>query len=625
MSLFNDLLSFYKLDEVSGTRFDSVGDNDLTDIGTVTSNVGVVGSGAEFDLANLERLDAANSGVLAFGDEDFTLATWVRLEDTINQGMINKWDSSAVRSYNLFYLGSASRFQFSLSADGSAATNLQASTFGAPSQGDWNFVVAWYDATANLMSIQVNDGTVDTAAHTGGAFKHNAELFRLGKTNVGATDRYLTGGLDAVGVWNRILTGTERTQLYNNGIGREPPFYTDKPATSIGGFLNAENPPIVSGVFGGYTFGVRNTSAGIGGYLFARAAEDANRVGILGGYALGESNDFPPISIGGFIRSLELLPFGPVFIGGGVSGLLQNDNNVIGGYTFGRPSGVEFTELHARTLVKVRSEDVVDQGINLDAQLILKQVQDTDFNARFVWAGQSSSDFNAKFKVEEFANLPTIQILSVTPSSGAPGETGGCTQVTVVASGVLGDGDEWINTQIDFGEPLQSSSPRVFTENLSISGFSGPPPWTTFHDYCVSGRYVVTVRGQDNKGLVAMDCFQLNLASGLSEDNFPRVSINAVPRQGTVPDSVFVQFSLEASGLPSPPFTQAESNATDVVGNSDRRIFWSFGNRATSQRTNPNTYYQTPGLYAPTLRYLYDHPSGGKMWVSDTLLIGFNN
>ena len=88
-----------------------------------------------------------------------------------------------------------------------------------------------------------------------------------------------------------------------------------------------------------------------------------------------------------------------------------------------------------------------------------------------------------------------------------------------------------------------------------------------------------------------------------------------------VPNSVQVDFNIATSGLPALTLNLYD-NPT---------LLWELGNGNRSQRRYPSTYYHSPGLYAPTARYLYKFPGSGiartgaySMWVQDTLLIGYN-
>jgi hypothetical protein len=81
--------------------------------------------------------------------------------------------------------------------------------------------VAWHDAGADTINIQVNNGTVDS---TTGVFG-NSETFIIGGEKVGAgADFEFDGLIDEAGIRNRVLTTAERTELYNSGSGRTHPF-----------------------------------------------------------------------------------------------------------------------------------------------------------------------------------------------------------------------------------------------------------------------------------------------------------------------------------------------------------------------------------------------------------------
>ena len=629
----DNLLSYWTMNESSGDRLDSVGDVDLNDTNTVPSVAGQINNAANFTEGNNEYLVATTASELnVSGNTDFSIAGWVRLNSKANpRSVIAKWNADSGdpnRQYALIYNNGTDRFEFLVSSDGTAFSTVQANTFGSPSTATWYFFYVEHDATADTIRISINNGTIDSAAHSTGVFSSSA-ILRIGALQGGSGEDafQMTGDIDAVGFWQKVLNDEERSILYKNGAGREFPFFLDGPTSTpalLGGYLKAIDPPPVSGLLGGFILGgVTLGPFALGGYLFSKP--EFNNVGQLGGYLLSEGSLFVNGFLGGFLLASDIKEIGPFYLGGLASGLFAPTNAILGGYCIGQPSGNEFVECRARTLVKVRSEDVVDQGLNLDAQIMLKQINSSNFNALFTWIATHSSDFMAKFKVEKYTEVPTVQILSVTPQSGVLGPDG-CRKVTVIASGTLGsESKEWINAQIDFGEPLKSFSPRVFTTNMSVSGFNTPPPWVSTHDYCSSGKYIITARGQDNLGLVGMDSYNLNLASGLPDTDFPKLSITANPRAGFVPDALFVQFALESSGLPSPPHSLAISNSTKIKTSSDRRIIWSFGNKSISQFVSPNSYYQTPGNYIAVLRYLYIHPSGGNMmWVSDSLNIGFN-
>jgi hypothetical protein len=218
-SLLTGLIGYWKLDEASGTRNDAHGSNHLTDNGSVGSNTGKLGNAADLDGVN-DSLILGDNADLSTGDIDFTWTCWMYLDTKPtgnNAYAIHKQDE-----YGLLYrdYGGHDRLAF-LVNDGAVIVN--ASTLGSPSTGTWYFIVCWHDATANTINIQVNDGTVDSAATAGTAPSDTANEFQLGRYTAGTPLRW-DGRLDGVGFWKRVLTATERSNLYNSGSGLEYPF-----------------------------------------------------------------------------------------------------------------------------------------------------------------------------------------------------------------------------------------------------------------------------------------------------------------------------------------------------------------------------------------------------------------
>lgn len=172
-------------------------------------------SAAQFTIANSEFLSIpdASAGDFEFGDNDFTIAGWAYFDATSGQQTITgKYTvGGGVREF-LLYLNGTSLY-WSLSSDGSAVTNAIKT---GVSSGAWYFIVASYDAASDTMSVNYNDGTAVTASHSGGTAATTSP-FTVGSWN-GAG--YLGGRIDSLGVWDRILTASEQTFLYNSGVGQ---------------------------------------------------------------------------------------------------------------------------------------------------------------------------------------------------------------------------------------------------------------------------------------------------------------------------------------------------------------------------------------------------------------------
>ncbi|MCK5610102.1 hypothetical protein KAR91_49975 [Candidatus Pacearchaeota archaeon] len=367
---------------------------------------------------------------------------------------------------------------------------------------------------------------------------------------------------------------------------------------SIGGYLKSEDG------FDGSGF--------IGGFIQAQGIAGQDGVGVFGGFTNSFGFELTPKSIGGFVNALPLDDASGFFLGGW-SDTKHQESAFIGGHAWCIPGHIRFTEMHGRTLVKANSEDTSDQSLNIDATMAFIQRDQEDFNATFSIANTFKSDFNAKLIVGQFKKPPTVFITGVTPPSGIPASGVGI-DVCVVASGNLFDGEQWVINQIDFGEPERDELP---TANNSISGYDlgnqNPSIWSGCYNYRDAGVYIITARGVDNFGMVGMDHYVLNLASGLiAGTDYPLISISGTPRIGEVPPSLQVDYTLTASGAFSPN-TPTDSN-----------LFWNFGNLARSNTVNPFTYYSSPGTYLPTCRFRVN-VSGQWRWGADTLRFGYND
>lgn len=204
LDLSTSLVAYWHFDEESGTRLDEVGSSDL-----------VIGGGTPgFDLGRSSNaVEFTDDGDWLYADDNlnigmddaqsFTIAGWYRIEDKDNAYIFVS--KGASNEYEVYYSKIADRFRFY-----TAAGAVYADSFGDPSPDDWVFIVAWYDATADTVNIQVNGGTVNTADAPGTIPDTTGPLY-VGKNDF---DNGMHGLVDEVGIWRRTLTSTERQQIF---------------------------------------------------------------------------------------------------------------------------------------------------------------------------------------------------------------------------------------------------------------------------------------------------------------------------------------------------------------------------------------------------------------------------
>ena len=115
-ALADNLVAYWKLDEASSTRNDSVGTNHLTSNNSVGQATGKLNYAANFVAANSQYLSIADNADLSVGDIDFTVSAWIWLDSAGGaRGIVGKGNSTYVWSsveYALLYLNSSDGLQF---------------------------------------------------------------------------------------------------------------------------------------------------------------------------------------------------------------------------------------------------------------------------------------------------------------------------------------------------------------------------------------------------------------------------------------------------------------------------------------------------------------------------------
>lgn len=218
MSLYSSLVAFWKLDEASGNRTDSVGANTLTDTNTVGNATGLVyGTAASFVAASSEYLTINDNTALSTGDVDFWVAAWFYLSAPLATSHILA-AKNATSSNREFRLGFNSGDPLWLVMN-NGGTNAQVVRGSSLSATGWHFMLGWHDSVNNVIGLQTDAETPVTTAYSGGSANSTAP-FRLGMLQE-------TGSL----YWNSrmgpvmmgkgyVPSADDRSFLYNSGSGR---------------------------------------------------------------------------------------------------------------------------------------------------------------------------------------------------------------------------------------------------------------------------------------------------------------------------------------------------------------------------------------------------------------------
>lgn len=219
--LETNLVSYWELEETSGTRVDSKGSNDLADNNTVLSGTGIQGNAADFETDNSEKLtlaDASQIGLEPSGS--YSISLWVNPETLPSSGnlriLLGKFNGATTGSYgvSLFNNSGTTVIDFDSRQSSSEAAELVGNT--SLSTSTWYHVVCVFNSTVN-MSIFIN-GVLDATQTTTRTAPANTALdFTIGADSAGG--RYHDGLIDEVAFYSRALHYGDVLDLYNNGSG----------------------------------------------------------------------------------------------------------------------------------------------------------------------------------------------------------------------------------------------------------------------------------------------------------------------------------------------------------------------------------------------------------------------
>ena len=207
-TLLSGLLAWWTLNEQSGNRADSSGNGKtMLQTGSIT---GAAGFGS---MGNVSVWDGNNANYLATGTALFTsgswtIAGWVLTNSLTAHNFFAQGPSGSAAKQRIFFGVGA---HLSVIVDG-VNTDAGAATI---STGVWYHVAVTYD-TVTVNGYLNGSGTPELS-HARTADYTGVNDCRLGINT--STVQPLNGQEVGVGVWNRVLTSTEISNLYNGGNG----------------------------------------------------------------------------------------------------------------------------------------------------------------------------------------------------------------------------------------------------------------------------------------------------------------------------------------------------------------------------------------------------------------------
>ena len=203
MSLLTNLAVYYSMDESSGSRADSVGGSSLSEYpGTINGASGKISNAAHF-VADGYQFYLVGLNIFS-NDQAFTVSGWYYFDaDGATHTLADYSSGFNLIRYSDNYIYASMR----------ASSNTSIGSAAAVTISTWYHVVMTHDPVGNTVNLILNDGTPQSTSHTAGT---NGGANQLNFGDSGYSMRAL---VDEFGIWTRVLTSGEITQLYNGGAG----------------------------------------------------------------------------------------------------------------------------------------------------------------------------------------------------------------------------------------------------------------------------------------------------------------------------------------------------------------------------------------------------------------------
>jgi len=200
----DQLLHAYYFEESAGSPAkDEVGNLDLTDNNTVGRTTGRVKQGASFDPNNNEYFSIADdTDYQLIGDRTFVCWFFGSLSGALfsklNGGL--EYQADGIPRFLVYANG----------------VPITVNSNSAGNSNQWNLWICGYDSNSGEIFVEVNRGT-ENRVSVGAPDVKNSE-FQLSRSGAGNA-KLSKNDKDIFLVYGKVLTSSERNQIWNNGNG----------------------------------------------------------------------------------------------------------------------------------------------------------------------------------------------------------------------------------------------------------------------------------------------------------------------------------------------------------------------------------------------------------------------
>ena len=211
-ALTTDLVAYYNFNEASGNLLDQTANgNNGTNNGCEYGATGILGDAWTFVATNTDYIDCGSDFDLIL--DSLTYAVWVKTTDnTLEQYIVG--GGTAGNGFPYLFIRADNRFQFG--ATGGVVIGITSATVV---RDGWHFIAVTYSTVTDDCKWYI-DGSFLETDNVDASFSDKPLV--IGTRLI--SNKWFNGDIDEFGIWGRILTADEITELWNSGSGITYPF-----------------------------------------------------------------------------------------------------------------------------------------------------------------------------------------------------------------------------------------------------------------------------------------------------------------------------------------------------------------------------------------------------------------
>ncbi len=214
-TLSDNLVSYYKLDETSGTSIsDSLNTNNATATNSaILGYTGIINKAVDFSTGNY-YISAPMSGL---SSSSGSISLWVKVE---TGGDATIGQSIGTNGKMAFYFNANGTVTYVYQTSYSSTKIFYSNQGTSGTENTWRHVVYTSDSSGNKLYINGSQVSITYINGTSSInyFFDNTTLYIGASYHNGSLD-YKLGKFDEIALWSRALTSTEISDLYNEGNG----------------------------------------------------------------------------------------------------------------------------------------------------------------------------------------------------------------------------------------------------------------------------------------------------------------------------------------------------------------------------------------------------------------------